>query len=139
MNTNMNTEPKKMQIQFFNIRTQKFFVLPTIYTDRVEACVCGQNYCRDRQDEDDTNLFFRVVDYIEPNEDEGEECPHPEQECCEGCPFYSECWNFGDDDNDEEPEHGESVFGGALVTELIDLLRSKAPEAPNYETYGWND
>ena len=100
-NANMNLEPKKMQIEFLNINTKKRFVLPTVYTDRVEACVCGQNYTRDRQNEDGTILFFRVVDYIESNEDE--KCPHPEQECCASCSHYSECWDE-DEDEDEDDE-----------------------------------
>ena len=149
-------EMNRMFVQVVNLTEGKIFSLPTLYTDRTEACVCGQNYIRDRQAENKSELlFFRVLnvrpdgsiapsydlwDDEDDGDDEDETCPHPEQECCEGCPFYSECWNFGDDDdNDEEPEHGESVFGGMLVTELIDLLRSKAPEEPNYETYGWND
>ena len=151
-------EMNRMFVQVVNLETGKVFSLPTLYTDRTEACVCGQNYIRDRQAESmSETLFFRVLDVHpdrsiapaydlwdededEDDEDEDDEaCPHPEQECCEDCPFYSECWDFNDDDNDEEPEHGESVFGGMLVTELIDLLRSKAPEEPNYETYGWND
>ena len=153
-------EMKRMFVQVVNLTEGKVFSLPTLYTDRTEACVCGQNYIRDRQAENRTEmLFFRVLnadpdgsispsydlwdDDDDDDEDEDDEvCPHPEQECCEDCPFYSECWEFDDEDNDEEPEHGESVFGGALVTELIDLLKSKAPEAPeepNYLFEHWND
>ena len=117
-----------MDKQFFvnvvNLETGKIFSLPTLYTDRTEACVCGQNYVRDRQVEDpSTELFFRVLiakdgqvapeyylwdNQLEEEEDD-EACPHPEQECCEDCPFYSECWEL-DDEDDEEPEHGESVY-----------------------------
>lgn len=150
-------EMKRMFVQVVNLTEGKVFSLPTLYTDRTEACVCGQNYIRDRQAENMSELlFFRVLnadpdgsispsyDLWDDDDDEDDEaCPHPEQECCEDCPFYSECWDFGDDDdNDEEPEHGESVFGGTLVTELINLLKSNAPEAPeepNYGNYSWND
>ena len=147
-------EMKRMFVQVVNLTEGKVFSLPTLYTDRTEACVCGQNYIRDRQAENMSEvLFFRVLDvhpdgsvapsydlWDDEDEDEDDEaCPHPEQECCEDCPFYSECWEFDDEDNDEEPEHGESVFGGMLVTELINLLKSEAPEEPNYENYGWND
>ena len=148
-------EMKRMFVQVVNLTEGKVFSLPTLYTDRTEACVCGQNYIRDRQAENmSETLFFRVLDArpdgsVAPSyelwddEDEDDEaCPHPEQECCEDCPFYSECWEFDDEDNDEEPEHGESVFGGMLVTELINLLKSEAPEAPeepNYGNYSWND
>lgn len=117
-----------MDKQFFvnvvNLETGKIFSLPTLYTDRTEACVCGQNYVRDRQVEDPSaELFFRVLvakdGQVAPSyelwddEDDDEPCPHPEQECCEDCPFYSECWEFDEEDNDEEPEHGESVYGNA--------------------------
>ena len=148
-------EMKRMFVQVVNLTEGKVFSLPTLYTDRTEACVCGQNYIRNRQAENmSETLFFRVLDArpdgsVAPSyelwddEDEDDEaCPHPEQECCEDCPFYSECWEFDDEDNDEEPEHGESVFGGMLVTELINLLKSEAPEAPeepNYGNYSWND
>ena len=55
-----------MDKQFFvnvvNLGTGKVFSLPTLYTDRAEACVCGQNYVRDRQVEDPcAELFFRVL------------------------------------------------------------------------------
>ena len=88
-----NTYMKQFQIQFFNSMSKKEFILPTIFTDRVEACVHGQDYCRDRQDEDDTILFFRVVNYIETNEEEEDEdeCLYPEREDCDGCPYYDEC------------------------------------------------
>lgn len=152
-------EMKRMFVQVVNLTEGKVFSLPTLYTDRTEACVCGQNYIRDRQAENRAELlFFRVLnadpdgsispsydlwdDEDEDEDEDDEACPHPEQECCEDCPFYSECWEFDDEDSDEEPEHGESVFGGMLVAELIDLLKSKAPEAPeepNYLFEHWND
>ena len=115
-------EMKRMFVQVVNLTEGKVFSLPTLYTDRAEACVCGQNYIRDRQAENmSETLFFRVLDVhpdgsVAPSydlwddEDEDDEaCPHPEQEGCEDCPFYSECWDF----DDEEPEHGESVYGDA--------------------------
>ena len=116
-------EMKRMFVQVANVTKGKVFSLPTLYTDRTEACVCGQNYIRDRQAENNSEvLFFRVLD-VHPDgtvaqsyglwddededEDENDEiCPHPEQECCEGCPSYSECWDFYDD---EEPEFNASL------------------------------
>lgn len=56
-----NTETKQMKIEFINCEDGRIFTLPTVYTDRTEACVHGQNYCRDRENEDDTCLYFRVV------------------------------------------------------------------------------
>lgn len=123
-------EMKRMFVQVVNLTEGKVFSLPTLYTDRAEACVCGQNYIRDRQAENKFDLlFFRVLnadpdgsispsydlwddeDEDEDEDEDDEACPHPEQECCEDCPFYSDCWDFDDEDNDEEPEHGESVYG----------------------------
>lgn len=106
-------EMKRMFVQVVNLTEGKVFSLPTLYTDRTEACVCGQNYIRDRQAENRTEmLFFRVLnadpdgsicpsyDLWDNDDDEDDEaCPHPEQECCEDCPFYYECWDFGDDDD----------------------------------------
>lgn len=53
---------KQYFVNVVNLETGKIFSLPTLYTDRTEACVCGQNYCRDRQAEDPcSELFFRVL------------------------------------------------------------------------------
>ena len=53
---------KQYFVNVVNLETGKVFSLPTLYTDRNEACVCGQNYVRDRQAEDGyTPLFFRVL------------------------------------------------------------------------------
>ena len=100
---------KTFKVQFVNVTTGVIFTLPTPYADRVEACVCGQNYCRDRQQEDGTVLFFRVVDPTEKN-------PYPQvQPIC-------------DYDENEEPEHGESVYGDSEepdfteFEELVNLI-----------------
>ena len=155
-------EMKRMFVQVVNLTEGKVFSLPTLYTDRTEACVCGQNYIRDRQAESMSEvLFFRVLDagengeiapeyylwddQLEEEEDEFDwedpACQSSRKPVCGNCD--NDCQfcptNY---DTDEEPEHGESVFGGMLVTELIDLLRSKTPEAPeepNYLFEHWND
>lgn len=132
-------EMKRMFVQVVNLTEGKIFSLPTLYTDRTEACVCGQNYIRDRQAENMSEmLFFRVLDAGE----NGEIAP--------------EYYLWDDQLEEEEDEfdwedpacqssrkaNDDSVFGGLLVTELIDLLRSKAPETPeepNYGNYSWND
>ena len=55
-------EKNHMFVQVVNLNEGRVFSLPTLYTDRTKACVCGQNYIRDRQAEDySVNLFFRVV------------------------------------------------------------------------------
>ena len=143
-------EMKRMFVQVVNLTEGKVFSLPTLYTDRTEACVCGQNYIRDRQTENMSEvLFFRVLNvrpdgtvapsydlWDDEDEDEDDEaCPHPEQECCEDCPFYSECWEFDDEDSDEEPEHGESVYGNAeepSSDSLAELLSVFNAIRPNY-------
>lgn len=139
---------KQFFVEVVNLTVGKMYSLPTLYTDRTEACVCGQNYVRDRQQENHDDVFYRVLlakdgkvaepsyfTVVDDEDEDDEACPHPEQECCEDCPFYSECWNM-DDEDDEEPEHGESVFGGMLVTELINLLKSEAkhPKHPKNPT-----
>lgn len=100
-------DKKQMYIQVVNLNTGTIFSLPTLYTDRTEACVCGQNYIRDRQAEDPwTNLFFRVLIAEEgcleetyrlwDDEDEDEndcECPDEPPEDCSECSNFSECWD----------------------------------------------
>lgn len=86
---------KQMYVQVVNLNTGKIFSLPTLYTDRTKACVCGQDYIRDRQAENISELlFFRVLD-VRPD---GTIAPS------------NELWS-DEGDNDEEPEHGESVYG----------------------------
>ena len=97
--------------EFVNLHSGEIFCLPTPYSDRVEACVCGQNYCRDRQQEDGTVLFFRVV------EAEAEElhpiCNYDEDNCdgvCERCGLCCE-------EDSEEPDweqHREELFQSLL-------------------------
>ena len=108
---------KQMYVQVINLETGKIFSLPTLYTDRVEACVCGQNYIRDRQAEDRfTPLFFRVM--ISYNGKVAE-------------PFIIN----DDDEDDEEPEHGESVYGNAeepSSESLAEILSEFSAFRPNY-------
>ena len=143
-------EMKRMFVQVVNLNEGKVFSLPTLYTDRVEACVCGQNYIRDRQAEDySVNLFFRVLiskdgtippayslwDDEDEDEDEEENDFNWDDPSCQSS--RKSC-----DKEPSQPVNKEIIIGGKVVAELIDLLRSKAPEAPeepNYETYGWND
>ena len=127
---------KQFFVEVVNLTVGKMYSLPTLYTDRTEACVCGQNYIRDRQAENmSETLFFRVLDVrpddsVAPSydlwddEDEDDEaCPHPEQECCEDCPFYSECWEFDDEDNNEEPEEPSSES----LAEILSVFNAMRP------------
>lgn len=53
---------KQMYVQVVDLETGEVFSLPTLYTDRTEACVCGQNYVRDHSaDRRFSLLFFRVM------------------------------------------------------------------------------
>lgn len=104
-----------MDKQFFvnvvNLETGKVFSLPTLYTDRTEACVCGQNYVRDRQVEDPcAELFFRVL-----VAKDGQVAPP-----------YS-LW-------EEEEEEEEEEFSPELCAELLaDFFNSipNIPDTPN--------
>ena len=108
-------DKKQMFIEVVNLETGKIFSLPTLYTDRTEACVCGQNYIRDRQAEDPySEIFFRVL-----ISEDG---------------TINESYNMRDED-DEEPEHGESVYGNAEETSsesLAELLSAFNATRPNY-------
>ena len=91
----MDKMQKWMYVQVINLETGKIFSLPTLYTGRVEACVCGQNYVRDRQVEDPGSmLFFRVlfVDSMWDNEND-----------CNGeCHRCGLCYE--DEEDSEEPD-----------------------------------
>ena len=94
-------DKKQMFVEVVNLETGKVFSLPTLYTDRTEACICGQNYVRDRQAEDPcSEIFFRV----RISEDGA----------------VNDSYNMWDeeeeDEDDEEPEHGELVYGNAEET-----------------------
>lgn len=129
-------EMNRMFVQVVNLTEGKVFSLPTLYTDRTEACVCGQNYIRDRQAENKFELlFFRVLnvrpdgsvappyDLWDDEDEDDEACPHPEQECCEDCSFYSECWEDEDEDEDAEEPSSDSL---AEILSVFNAIR------PNY-------
>ena len=109
-------DKKQMYVQVVNLNTGKMFSLPTLYTDRTEACVCGQNYIRDRQAENmSETLFFRVLDvhpdgsvapsyelWDEDEDEDEDDCECPDgQELCFGCPNFSECWEEEEEDTEE--------------------------------------
>ena len=109
-------DKKQMYVQVVNLTEGKVFSLPTLYTDRTEACVCGQNYIRDRQAENmSETLFFRVLDvhpdgsvapsyelWDEDEDEDEDDCECPDgQELCFGCPNFSECWEEEEEDTEE--------------------------------------
>lgn len=122
-------DKKQMYVQVVNLETGKIFSLPTLYTDRMEACVCGQNYIRDRQAEDPcSELFFRVLiakdGKINPSysmwddefEDEDEDdCDDVCENCEENCFSCGSCEFVGTDS--EEPNYRELMEGILEVCE----------------------
>ena len=127
-------DKKRMFVQVVNLTEGKVFSLPTLYTDRVEACVCGQNYVRDRQAEDrQALLFFRVLNsydgkvaepfniYDEEEEELHPICEYDEDDCdgeCERCGLCCE-----DEDEDVEEPTSES---------LAEILSGFSAFRPNY-------
>lgn len=123
---------KQFYVNVVNLETGKIFSLPTLYTDRTEACVCGQNYIRDRQAEDRFSpLFFRVMishdgkvaePFIFCDEEEEEEMPTCGN--CDGdCRFCPT--NYDVEDEDEDSEEPSS-------TSLEELLSVFNAIRPNY-------
>ena len=90
--------------QFINRKSGEIFTLPTPYTDRVEACVCGQNYCRDRQQEDGTVLFFRVVEAKVEMKELHPICDCDEDDCDGVCERCGLCCEDEDEEESEEPD-----------------------------------
>lgn len=114
---------KQFFVQVVNLNEGKIFSLPTLYTDRTEACVCGQNYIRDRQAEDySVNLFFRVLisenGVIPPAcslwDDEDDE----DRDCnCFDCPHCGSCFGESvDEPNDDEEDSEEPDWEHILDT-----------------------
>ena len=123
-------DKKQMYVQVINLNTGKIFSLPTLYTDRTEACICGQNYIRDRQAENFNEiLFFRVL-YARENgevapehylwDDQLEEEEEEEEDNCDG-----ECERCGlccEDEDSEEP----------ALESLAEILSAFSTVRPNY-------
>lgn len=52
---------EQFYVNVVNLTTGKIFSLPTLYTYRAEACICGQNYVRDHWQENHDDVFYRVL------------------------------------------------------------------------------
>ena len=133
-------EMKRMFVQVVNLNTGKIFSLPTLYTDRTEACVCGQNYIRDRQTENPSELiFFRVLDARENSEVAPEYYLWDSQLEEEKDEFD---WEDPACQSSRKTNTNGEDFALQMVMGLIDYICERCPEAPeepNYETHGWND
>lgn len=130
-------DKKQMYVQVVNLETGKVFSLPTLYTDRTEACICGQNYVRDRQAEHRYSLlFFRVLNsydgkVAEPFNiyDEEEElhpiCEYDEDEDEEDCD--GNCYRCGlccEDEDEDEEESEEPDW--KVMDEIFSMLKTHA-------------
>ena len=123
-------DKKQMYVQVVNLETGKVFSLPTLYTDRTEVCVRGQNYVRDRQAEDrQALLFFRVLNsydgkvaepfniYDEEEEELHPICEYDEDDCDGVCERCGLCCEDEDEEDSEEPDweqHREDLFQSLL-------------------------
>lgn len=101
-------DKKQMYVEVVNLETGKVFSLPTLYTDRTEACVCGQNYVRDRQAEDRCSLLFfrvmisydgKVADSFNIYDDEEDD------DCGSECECYNLCYEDENEEDSEEPDY----------------------------------
>jgi len=141
-------DKKQMYVQVVNLNTGKMFSLPTLYTDRTEACVSGQNYIRDRQTENPSELiFFRVLDVREDGEIAPEYYLWDDQLEEEEDDFDWEnpaCQSSRKTNGEDRKTNGED-FALQMVMGLIDYIcehcpeASEAPEEPNYLFEHWND
>ena len=52
---------KKFYVNVVNLNEGKVYSLPTLYTDRTEACVAGQDYILNHWQENHDSVFFRVL------------------------------------------------------------------------------
>lgn len=132
-------DKKQMYVQVINLNTGKMFSLPTLYTDRTEACVCGQNYIRDRQAENlSETLFFRVLDVRENGEIAPEYYLWDDQ-------LEEEKDEFDWDNPACQSSRKQKPFelSDLCLEDLLHLVAMKAAqedsEEPDYEDEDWND
>lgn len=125
----MDKKQKQMYVQVVNLETGKIFSLPTLYTDRIEACVCGQNYVRDRQAEDPcSELFFRVliaedgeIDLSYSMWDDDEEEMPTCGDCDGDCQFCPTNYDVEDEDTEEPDYEGMDEIFSMLQTYAVRL------------------
>ena len=121
-------EMKRMFVQVVNLTEGKVFSLPTLYTDRTEACVCGQNYIRDRQAENmSETLFFRVLDAGENGEIAPEYYLWDDQLEEEEDEFD---WEDPACQSSRKTNTNGEDFALRMVMGLIDYICEHCPEAP---------
>ena len=121
-------EMKRMFVQVVNLTEGKVFSLPTLYTDRTEACVCGQNYIRDRQAENMSEvLFFRVLDAGENGEIAPEYYLWDDQLEEEEDEFD---WEDPACQSSRKTDTNGEDFALRMVMGLIDYICEHCPEAP---------
>ena len=121
---------KQFYVEVVNLTVGKMYSLPTLYTDRTEACVCGQNYVRDRQQENYDDVFYRVLiakdgKVTEPSyftvvddEDEDEEEMPTCGDCDGDCQFCPTNYDVESEDS-EEPDW-------KVMDEILSMLKTHA-------------
>ena len=110
----------KYQVQVLNLNSLSVVLFRTTYETREEAMLAGQNYVRDRQQENGDDLFYRVVfgDGEESREDiagivlnlirnrvldeDYEDEDEDEEDYCQGCLSDCETCPYDDEDYDED-------------------------------------
>ena len=128
---------KQFYVEVVNLTVGKMYSLPTLYTDRTEACVCGQNYVRDRQQENYDDVFYRVLlakdgKVAEPSyftvvddEDEDEEDEEEMPTCgnCDGdCQFCPTNYDVEDEDT-EEPDWQDYCKDEEFLNYFINFMK----------------
>jgi hypothetical protein len=127
---------KQYFVNVINLGTGKIFSLPTLYTDRDEACISGQNYVRDRKVEDPcSDFFFRVLvakegqvlaSYSLWEEEEEEEEEKPTCGNCDGdCQFCPTNYDVESEDAEdaEEPNWRDFCNDEEFLNYFINLMK----------------
>jgi hypothetical protein len=119
---------KQFYVNVVNLTAGKMYSLPTLYTDRTEACICGQNYVRDRRQESYDDVFFRVLiandgkvlapSYFMVEEDEDEEEMPTCGDCDGDCQFCPTNYDVESEDS-EEPDW-------KVMDEILSMLKTHA-------------
>jgi hypothetical protein len=134
---------KRFYVNVVNLTVGKMYSLPTLYTDRTEACIRGQNYIRNRQRENRDDVFYRVLiaengNIAKPTyfttEYENDDCPVGQENCFD-YPNFSEWWEKGEEDEEEMPTCGNPAckqkpfeLSDLYLEDLLHLVAMKAAQ-----------
>lgn len=123
---------KEYVVEVVNLTQGKLYYLSKPLFDRAAACVYGQDYVRDHQQENKDLIYFRVVEkstvksFTPVNFNiewyDGEECscspieeiPCPEDQAdCFQCPKFSQCWE------EENPQSFDDSHKNSLLVQRM--------------------